>query len=586
MRPEVVRSQIVEAQTILAPVANLLGDDDRLTPIMDGLESTPVRVAVVGTFNAGKSTLVNALIGDNLMPTMPTPANATIAELSRASAERFELERSGSVQSLSRAQFQAEVTRAASPNEPLAVARAHLTNSSLPLGLVLADTPGVGSAEEMHADVTYGYLPQVDAVLLVIDANAGGLQASQVTFIRDRILQRVRDRIWIVINKLNQVPADSHRQILDEFRRNLEDRAGLVAARMFVVDAKSAADARTQGGSVLGTGLDELETALRTEVYEKLRQVRADRGLRQLTAALDDAAAQVRSRAAALSFDSAHLDAALEAVRSDQDAARERISSARDALEHDKRSFLREVERRVTDVIATVAGNAPSYVRQARESASQSAASGEFLLANAIRADLTRALERMTREWLEPELRARISTIGKELQSAVADTSLSIHVDPIDGVRVGPNPLITGLVEIGLVVLLDGLLPGGFLVALLTRGVGNDSFKPVVGQIAGWVEKLIQGQVLAGLANQIRDQISRCAPTTAAEVVAQVDLVYRKAVDAVEKELRRGLASYERALADAHAQRAKGEQAANDEKMRLLSVVRDIEALSSKLRNA
>ena len=582
MKAEVVQSYAAEIAGILAQVDSQSSIDERLSPILDGLQNAPVRVAVVGAFKAGKSTLTNALLGEQLMPVKPVPASATIAEVSRGLPARFELELAEARTAVDRTQFQAAVERTAAKGEPVSVARAFLATSVLPEGIILADTPGVGSFEETHAEVTYGYLPTVDAVLLVIDGHQGGVQAEQLTFIRDRILQRVRDRIWVIANKLNQKPAAERPEILAEITSALRDGAGVVVPRIFAVDAKAALEARLAGQSVAGTGLDVLEAALRSEVYEKLRQVRADRAGRQLGAVIDDASAQQRTRASAMSFDAAKLDESLAKIRSERDVVANKMRNVRQDLEDDRRRFLREVELKVTAAVASIAANAGSYMQQASASPDK----GELVMANAIRGDLMRAIERLTQEWLEPELRARIQNIGGSMQGALTSMTQSMPTLMLDGIRLGPNPVIMAVTEVGLVALLDFVLPGGFIVALLARGLGRDSFKPVVHEVAGWIEKLIHGVVKNTLAKQIGDQINSCAASTAAVVVLAADKAFSDALKAIEKEIQSNVDAFEAALADARTARAKGEQVASDERERLLRVVRDLEAVGVRLRQA
>src|SRR5690606_27336946 len=50
---------------------------------------------------------------------------------------------------------------------------------------ILIDTPGVSSINETHSKVTYGYLPIMDVVFMVVNINMGSISKSLQTFIQD-----------------------------------------------------------------------------------------------------------------------------------------------------------------------------------------------------------------------------------------------------------------------------------------------------------------------------------------------------------------------------------------------------------------
>jgi GTP-binding protein EngB required for normal cell division len=195
-----VLARLAEAASLipLPEVAACLAETGRR------LAELVVEVAVVGEFNRGKSTLINALIGAEVLPTgaLPLTTVPTVLErgdpgcLIRFSDGRVEPHPPGKL-----AQF---VTEQANPGNRLGVARAtvFLRSPLLDAGVRLVDTPGVGSVVASNTDITGAYLPSLDAAVLVTAADPP-ISASERTF-----LTRVAEhavRLFVVLNKADHL---------------------------------------------------------------------------------------------------------------------------------------------------------------------------------------------------------------------------------------------------------------------------------------------------------------------------------------------------------------------------------------------
>jgi GTPase SAR1 family protein len=552
----------------------------RIQQIRDELLSTPIRIAVVGAFKAGKSTLCNALLGVDLLPTKSVPTTAAIAELQRG-AESYELDTAAGIESIDRARFIEEVQRDAVRGAPPITVRGYLPAAILGDGVVLADTPGVGSFEEIHAEVTYAYLPKVDAVVLVVDGERGGLHTNDVAFVRDRLLQRVRDRLWVVVNRLNLKPEGDHASILAEVDKTLRTNAGLAAPRIFAVNALAAMKARVSGKSADGTGIDRLEAALQTEVFAQLRSLREQRARAQLVEVLSDAVAGLRAQAGALAFDDKAIDAQLKALREEQTRLNERVRTVEEDLHREQQRLMAEVDSRIKGVVANVANRSAQYLNDIE---SKGSAEGELQLGNSIQGDLMRGMETLFRDWLEPELLERLRRFGKDIDDKMSLLKQALPTIDLSGVRVGPNPYLVAGVEIGLNVLLNAILPGEWLVAIFARVVGKKALDPVVKAAVQWVSKLLGGVLKSGVALQMAKQINDVAPLVSAEVQDQVRRAFANAKAAVRDDIKRRVQDIETALEAARGERAKGEQSVATERSRLLGIVRELEGLAAALR--
>jgi hypothetical protein len=162
----------------------------RATAAVSRLRRPNTIVCVVGEFKQGKSSLVNALVGQTICPIDDDLATSAIT-LVRYADEPSALvrRRDGSDAAVSEPvaidRLADWVTEAGNPDNIKQVERLEVSLPSplLKQGLVLVDTPGMGGLGAGHAASTLGFLPFADGLLFVSDASTE-LSAPEVAFLR------------------------------------------------------------------------------------------------------------------------------------------------------------------------------------------------------------------------------------------------------------------------------------------------------------------------------------------------------------------------------------------------------------------
>jgi len=146
-----------------------------LATIIDQLETDGFEIAVFGRVSSGKSSLLNHIVGQDLLPVGVNPITAVPTRLAygtepRATAwfadrkpEQFDIERL--------AEF---VTEQRNPGNSQHVTRivVELPAQRLREGVVYVDTPGLGSLATSGAAETKAYLPRCDLGVVLIDAGS------------------------------------------------------------------------------------------------------------------------------------------------------------------------------------------------------------------------------------------------------------------------------------------------------------------------------------------------------------------------------------------------------------------------------
>ncbi len=192
-------------------------DDDysagrnELASLQTRLVTGQFRLAVLGQFKRGKSTLLNALLGDKLLPTDILPVTAIPTFIGAAEnidvSVDFEVETEpikfvpSTDQSL--ADFLADyVTEEGNPNNHRRVKRVAIGHPAAMLkqGVLLIDTPGIGSTHKHNTEVAYQILPQCDAALFLVSPDP------PITEIELDYLREIRQRLpqtFFILNKID-----------------------------------------------------------------------------------------------------------------------------------------------------------------------------------------------------------------------------------------------------------------------------------------------------------------------------------------------------------------------------------------------
>ncbi|GHV30392.1 hypothetical protein FACS1894167_11170 [Synergistales bacterium] len=176
-------------------------------------------VVLLGETSSGKSTLLNGLMGNNILYTSVKPATGTIVELCLSESSEtayFVINKNATMEKLSREQF-SKLSK--SPDSNIARLRLCTQSDLHGLGsLRLFDTPGYGSLVAEHEEVLSDFLPQSDIVIYTVMYKVG-IQESDYSFldyaqelIGNALAERETDFI-LVINRTPEGVSSGDRRI-------------------------------------------------------------------------------------------------------------------------------------------------------------------------------------------------------------------------------------------------------------------------------------------------------------------------------------------------------------------------------------
>jgi len=246
---------------------------ERANSLRDRLEHQRFQLAVLGQFKRGKSTFINALLGAALLPIAVVPLTAVPVFISwgprplarvRVSDQHVDEElTTDSTDAISRFLFK-YISEEANPKNKLGVARVDLFYPSpiLADGIVLIDTPGVGSTFRHNTEAALGVLPECDAALFVISVDPP-ITEVEINYLRQ--IRKTASKLIFVLNKIDYLAADDRSRIKDFVRQALE-RNELWSAdtKIFGVSAAEGLNAKQRSDAVKlqSSGIADVETYL------------------------------------------------------------------------------------------------------------------------------------------------------------------------------------------------------------------------------------------------------------------------------------------------------------------------------------
>lgn len=170
-------------------------------------------VAVVGQFKAGKSSLLNALMGTPLLPVRALPATSVITVLTNGpSTAAVVTYLSGTDEAITTDEVDLFVTEQYNPGNRRSVARVKLTTPTLAAfpDLEFVDTPGLGSVFDAASSLSTTWLPNIGAALVAVNATQP-LSAADLDLIEQ--LRTFTPDIAIVLTKADLLTAGDLREV-------------------------------------------------------------------------------------------------------------------------------------------------------------------------------------------------------------------------------------------------------------------------------------------------------------------------------------------------------------------------------------
>ncbi|MBL9026686.1 MAG: dynamin family protein [Myxococcales bacterium] len=302
----------------------------------------PIVAAVVGEFNAGKSTFINALLGVDVAPTGILPTTATLHRVAYA-PDPF-------VRVLVRGAADRVV-----PHEGLKPTLAKLREEGARIDRVqiyapierlrwveVLDTPGFNAPDPEHAKEARGAFEEADLVVWLLDGT-GAMKASEAAILKE--VTELGIPVLVLLNKLDRLGTDNLGRVLSHTKEGLAEIGLEPHAGVLGFSAKLALAGRLGDEAALErSNWPAVESMLNEVVVDRADELRERSMRRKAARIVSELGAIVNDRAEAESRRGAEERARAEALRAAAARLAQEAEEAAAWLEG-----ATEVERRALD---------------------------------------------------------------------------------------------------------------------------------------------------------------------------------------------------------------------------------------------
>ena len=224
------------------PVAEL--KDKNIIHAFEKAKDSKFEVDVVATMSSGKSTLINALLGQQLMPAANEATTATIVKIIDTDQDNFSAVAYDKSNQVVKKLDHVTLKDMQALNADTKVSTVEIKGkipfvSSVGMRLVLVDTPGPNnSRDKSHEEMTYKMIADSDKTLVLYVMNGTQLGINDEKIFLDYVCQnmkeggkKARERFIFAVNKMDAFCPDPQEdgpdcitKALDNAKSGLEDR--------------------------------------------------------------------------------------------------------------------------------------------------------------------------------------------------------------------------------------------------------------------------------------------------------------------------------------------------------------------------
>jgi tRNA U34 5-carboxymethylaminomethyl modifying GTPase MnmE/TrmE len=270
------------------PQSFSLEESRRIASLLKDIDTTPLRLAVIGPFSSGKTSVINMLIGRPVLPIAMQETTATsflVSTVPLDAKEHLEL-RDGSELPLDKV---AEVNMT-----ELQDVKVFVHSENIPSGFEILDTPGLSSAFEVHEKITAEALARADVLLLVVDAKQG-VPRAMLDFMRANPTFAAKS--YLLLNKADLLPKEDREKVL---KFNLTVVQPLNVAGVLLTSTTSE------------PGIEELRNLITKDLPPKAKALKTKVGARRLWALCTNLKNILKELLEATTLDTSGIDAKIE----------------------------------------------------------------------------------------------------------------------------------------------------------------------------------------------------------------------------------------------------------------------------------
>ncbi len=182
-------------------------------------------VGIMGEFRRGKSTVINALLGQQIVPSDIVPCSATLNYIRWDTEQRALIHfKNGDIQQVPVEELSHYVTKLTRESEAMAAtvedATVFYPCPFCQNGVQIVDTPGLNDDERMTA-ISEQVIPKLDAIIMVLVPDSPFSQ-SEAEFVRTKLMASDLGKLIFVVNKIDFLDEEDRPRMLEAIRQKIQ----------------------------------------------------------------------------------------------------------------------------------------------------------------------------------------------------------------------------------------------------------------------------------------------------------------------------------------------------------------------------
>ena len=263
--------------------ANQIGE------LADKLRTKEVTIAVIGQFKRGKTTMVNSILGRKLLPVGIVPITAAVTRILYGPDRSVVYFKNGLAEEVPVEELHGYISEQENPDNARGVAEVELHTEAdfLKDGLILVDTPGVGSVHENNSKSAYEFARESDGVIFMLSVDSPVNQI-EIDFLKS--VKKYAGKFYFAVNKIDTIDEDELEEYLEycnalicnimDCEPGSEDAESI---KLIPISAKK------------NMGIDQLSDMIRDDLVHKAAEIMEQSVSLKVLEILKNTKAQIRS---------------------------------------------------------------------------------------------------------------------------------------------------------------------------------------------------------------------------------------------------------------------------------------------------
>lgn len=237
--------------------------------LAEKLQKKDVTIAVIGQFKRGKTTMVNSILGQKILPTGIVPITSAVTRIEYSEGGKGDTAKvyflNGLCEEVPVEDLHEYISEQENHDNERGVAEVELLTESdfLKDGLILVDTPGVGSVHENNSKSAYDFARESDGVIFMLSVDSP-INQIEVEFLKS--VRKYAGKFYFTVNKIDTVDEEDLAEYLEYCTALISDIMGYDdddanTIRLIPISAKK------------NIGIDGLKELIRDDMLNKATDI-------------------------------------------------------------------------------------------------------------------------------------------------------------------------------------------------------------------------------------------------------------------------------------------------------------------------